>query len=482
MRYSMLVYIGKMSSTLLEAARYLRTAPADGMRAELLENGRRMLAQIREVLEQERSCLHSDTSLSRLAEMEPLWDACGEGLEERLEQFTRELPGQVPCQVRAVFFAELGEKWDAMASVYDYMRDDPRFDPVVVRTPVGRVVNRDGKREQEILYKDFLTPMGIPSLGYDEYDIDTDCPELAFISQPYESCTMQRFWPEEIAKHTRFVYLPYYVPDLVSPDTPQVLCELPVYRCAWKVCGFSERHYRYYSRHAANGGGNMITTGIPKLDPAFRLRDTAAEIPESWVMKVKGRTTFLWNTWYDYQHSSLPYFGKIAEWLHDHKECAVIWRPHPMTDTVTRLYYPAETYRILQENIAAAKTIPNMVYDEEASYSAAFCCSDAQISDYSSSMFQYLLLDKPVLWTLGPDDTFRRENPEFFIDWRWMEEARQAEDVLSFMERVRQGTDRKADIRKTVLARDLALADGRCGERCVEALWQAMHTEDFGDL
>ena len=111
-----------------------------------------------------------------------------------------------------------------------------------------------------------------------------------------------------------------------------------------------------------------------------------------------------------------------------------------MTDTVTRLYYPAETYRILQENIAAAKTIPNMVYDEEASYSAAFCCSDAQISDYSSLMFQYLLLDKPVLWTLGPDDTFRRENPEFFIDWRWMEEARQAEDVLSFMERVRQGT------------------------------------------
>ena len=51
MRYCMLVYISKMVSTLLEAARYLRTAPEDGMGMELLENGRRMLAQIREVLE-----------------------------------------------------------------------------------------------------------------------------------------------------------------------------------------------------------------------------------------------------------------------------------------------------------------------------------------------------------------------------------------------------------------------------------------------
>ena len=46
MRYCMLVYISKMVSTLLEAARYLRTAPVDGMGMELLENGRRMLAQI----------------------------------------------------------------------------------------------------------------------------------------------------------------------------------------------------------------------------------------------------------------------------------------------------------------------------------------------------------------------------------------------------------------------------------------------------
>ena len=208
MRYSMLVTITDMSRTLLEAAQYLASAPAEDMRAELLDNGRRMMGQIRDVLERHSGDLRTTLPLERLWKIGQLWGGGEHGaLEETLEEFIRKLPEEVSYQVRAVFFAELGEKWDAMESVYEYMRNDPRFDPVVVRTPVGRVVMRDGKKEQEIIYKDFLTPMGIPSLGYDQYSLEEDCPELAFISQPYESCTLREFWPETIAKVTRLVYL-----------------------------------------------------------------------------------------------------------------------------------------------------------------------------------------------------------------------------------------------------------------------------------
>ena len=155
MRYSMLAYITKMSQTLLEAAQYLCGAPEEGLREELLDNGRQMLAQIRAVLEQHRDDLRSEAPLDKLSEIEDSWQAQSDGLEAELEQFIRCLPNEITYQVRAVFFAELGEKWDAMQSAYEYMRDDPRFDPVVVRTPVGRVVNRNGKQKQEIIYRDF---------------------------------------------------------------------------------------------------------------------------------------------------------------------------------------------------------------------------------------------------------------------------------------------------------------------------------------
>ena len=482
MRYSVLVYITKMIQTLLEAAQYLHTEPEDGLRAELLGNGRQMLSQIREVLAGHGEYLRSNAPLERLAEIEPLWETGGEELEARLERFAQELPEQVSYQVRAVFFAELGEKWDAMESVYEYMRDDPRFDPVVVRTPVGRVVERDGKREQEIIYKDFLTPLGIPSLGYDQYDIEEDCPELAFISQPYESCTLEQFWPENIAKHTRLVYLPYFLPFLILEEHKQTLCQLPVYRYAWKVLGASDRHFRFYSRYASNNGGNMLVTGLPKLDPIVKLRDQKIIPPKSWLTVVKGRKVFLWNTWYDYQCSSLTYFEMVIKWFQSHEDCALIWRPHPMTDTVTKLYYPRETYAEFQRCIKMVKGLPNAVYDEEPSCNAAFSCSAAQVSDYSSLMGQYLPLDKPLLWVKNARHagTYDRSEGNYFIDPNWMEEATQADDILQFLERIRNGVDEKAAIRKKALQENIPLTDGHCGARVCGMLLSAMCNEDFG--
>ena len=130
--------------------------------------------------------------------------------------------------------------------------------------------------------------------------------------------------------------------------------------------------------------------------------------------------------------------------------------------------------------------MPNMVYDEQATYQLAFSCSDAMISDYSSLMFQYLLLDKPTLWmkhkgVAGPF-TGSMLDREYIIDWRWMEEAKDVAGVLTFLDNIRAGSDAKAEVRNTVLKRDLPLADGFCGERICHALWDAMHQADWKEL
>ena len=473
MRYSMLVYITKMGRTLLEAAQYLRGAPEEGLREELLDNGRQMLAQIRAVLEQHRDDLRSEAPLDKLSGIEDGWQDQSDSLESELKQFIQCLPNEIMYQVRAVFFAELGEKWDAMQSVYEYMRDDPRFDPVIVRTPVGRVVERNGKRKQEIIYKDFLRPMGVPSLGYDQYDIEEDCPELAFISQPYESCTLPQFWPENIAKHTRLVYLPYYLPDVPVAASVMSLAQLPVYRYAWKAVCATERQYRYYCRHAANQGTNALLTGIPKTDAFVRLTQEPAQLPEVW-RGLEGKTVFLWNSWYDIAVSSMRFFDELLSWFEEHKDFGLIWRPHPMTNTVTKLYHP-DRYAAYQKNLRRAEKAENIVIDRETSCNAAFSASDAMISDWSSLLPQYLLIDKPALWIDSHAFQFTGEQ---FIESRWMERGETIEDIFAFMERIRNGEDRNAELRSTIRQRDLRLADGHCGERVCGALWDAMRRED----
>jgi len=431
------------------------------------------LAQIQSALEGHRSDLRSQTLMEQLEDLKTLWENGGKALEERLEQFIQELPDQVNYQVRAVFFAELGEKWDAMESVYEYMRDDPRFDPVVVRTPVGRIAKRDGKREQEIIYKDFLTPMGISSLEYDQYDIEKDCPELAFISQPYESCTLEQFWPENIAKHTRLVYLPYYLPDLINDSNVLTLTQLPVYRFAWKVPCPTEKQRRFYCRYAVNRGANLVMTGIPKTDPYVALRTHPIPHPKGWEC-LEGKTVFLWNSWYDDRLSSLRFFSEILEWFSAHNDCALIWRPHPMTNTVTKLYYPGK-YSAYQKNLEKARNAKNVILDTETFSGAAISASHALISDYSSLLPQYLLVDKPALWV-------RNQNKYNFIDQfisnDWIEQTHTVEGIFDFMKRVCIGEDRNAPSRRKIRERDIPLADGHCGERLCNELWDSLLKEN----
>jgi len=469
----MLVYITKMSRTLLEAARYLCTAPEGNLRAELLDNGRQMLAQIQAALEEHRCDLHSQAPLEKLEMIKTLWDSGGEALEEQLEQFAQELPKEVSYQVRAVFFAELGEKWDSMESVYEYMRDDLRFDPVVVRTPVGRALKRNGKQEQEIVYKDFLTPMGIPALGYDQYDIEEDCPDLALISQPYETATLKQFWPENIAKHTRLVYVPYFLPSIVLDDYPDTLCQMPVYDKAWRVIGSNQKHYQYYCRHSHHSGANMIVTGVPKIDPIIKLREEGVPLPLEWEC-IQGRKTFLWNTWFNIGFSSLCFFDEIFAWFSSHLDCALIWRPHPMTETVAKLYTP-ELYASLQKYIQAVDAAPNMVIDREVSFRPSFFYSDAQFSDHSSMMHQYLLMDKPLLWFLNLSSSMTGEE---LIGCEWMERAERADGIIAFLERIRRGEDKNAHLRKETIEKDLPMADGCCGKRVCEKVWEDLHRED----
>ncbi len=477
MRYSLLVTLIRMSRTLLEAAAYLRAAPQDdALRAELAQNGRKMLAQMQEALAQHRADLLCETPLVRLAALKALWEQdapASEELERQLSQFADELPQQVRYSVRAVFFAELGEKWDAMQSVYEAMREDPRFDPIVVRTPVFRAVQQNGKQQQETIYRDFLTPMGIPALGFDAYSLAADCPELAFTSQPYEGCTLPQFWPENIAKHTRLVYLSYYLPDKIHHDTVQALAQLPVYRAAWKNVCSGKKHHAFYCRHAANGGANALVTGLPKTDPLVRLAETEQPLPAGWEA-LRGKTVFLWNSWYDLNVSSLRYFEALAEWFGAHPDCALLWRPHPMSDTVTKLYHPKQ-YPVYQNILRRAEAAENIVLDTQASCLAAFAASRALLSDYSSLLPQYLLLDKPALWIKGRGFRFTGEE---LIDSRWMEQAGSAEELFAFLERIRAGEDGSAALREAIRRRDLPLADGHCGERVRDAVWNALHEED----
>lgn len=478
MRFSRYVQLDQVCCTLMEAAEYVQGHDDSELCKELMENGVQMLNEFETFLLQHQSDWKNKKAKELLDQIVLAWNnPLPENILELLQELRQSLKEDIVIQIRAVFFAELGSKWDSMASVYSYMCKDPRFDPVVVLTPIFRAIKVDGETKSEIVYDDYLTPMGIPFYNYQDYSIEQDCPELAFTSQPYESVTLPEYWAQNIAKYTRLVYLPYFIPHMMYSDSRTTLCQMPIYSYAWRVAGSSEKFARYYEKYSLCRGSNLMVTGIPKMDYAVQLKEAPRAVPEAWRPKVEGRTVILWNTWFIWNASSLQILEQIVPWLTEHKEFALIWRPHPMSWSVLKLYAP-EHYKRFEMLLKAVSATENMIVDTEPEYAVAFSCSNAQISDFSSMMTQYLLLDKPLLWMNIPGKSLQVvESEDQMVSNRWMEQASNISDVLDFLGRIKNGEDRNRALRAEVCQEDLQMADGHAAQRICDTLWNDLVKE-----
>lgn len=486
MRFSRLVQMDEVCRTLMEAAAYIYANGDSELCQELVQSGTQMLGQIETILNQVKSDWKQTRPMDLLEQVRTQWQLpLPDDMEEQLQRLRSSLKEDISVQVRAVFFAELGGKWDSMDSVYQYMRNDPRFDPVVVLTPIYRAVQSDGETKTEIIYEDYLTQMGIPFLNYWEYAPEKDCPELAFTCQPYESVTTPEFWAQNISQYTRLVYLPYFIPHMMNFDSRTALCQMPIHTYAWRIAGSSERFAAYFAKYSQRHGENLMVTGIPKMDYAVNLKNHPCQIPQAWREKVDGRMVILWNTWFDPNLSSMDILEEMLPWFRDHQEYALIWRPHPMSKAVMKLYSPQQ-YLKLERMMKMVEAGSNTLLDTQAEYGPAFVCSHAQISDFSSMMTQYLLLDKPLLWMDVPGKSLPvKESEEQMISNRWMEKAESIEDVTAFLQRVKRGEDRNRDLRAEVRAQYIPLADGKAAERICRRLWEDLFQEcllmDEGD-
>lgn len=478
MRFSRLVQLDEVCRTLTEAAEYIHSSGNSELCQDLIQSGAQMFGQIETILRQAQPDWKNTTPMDLLEQVQTQWRLpLPDDVAERLEHLRRSMREDISVQIRAVFFAELGGKWDSMDSVYQTMRQDPRFDPVVVLTPIFRAREIDGETKAEIVYEDYLTGMGIPFQNYWEYNPEQDCPELAFTCQPYESVTTPEFWAENIVKYTRLVYLPYFIPHMMYSDSRAALCNMPIHAYAWRIAGSSQRFADYFARYSKRHGENLMVTGIPKMDYAVHLKQNPCGIPQAWQPKVEGRTVILWNTWFDGNASSLDLLDQMLPWFAAHQEYALIWRPHPMSEAVMKLHEP-EQYRKLERMMDTVRTGSNLVLDTEPEYGPSFVCSHGQVSDFSSMMIQYLLLDKPLLWVQIPGKTLAvKTSEEQMVSNHWMEQATDCEGIIAFLERVRRGEDPNRAIRAEVRAQYLPLADGNAAERICDHLWKALFSE-----
>lgn len=377
---------------------------------------------------------------------------------------------------KLLFVAELGGKWDSMSSVYyaAKKRDDCEVDIVV--EPIFRAVTLpDGSVRTNLVNESFLPELGIEPIPYNKYSIEVQAPDITFISQPYESVTVPAFWPENIAKHSKLVYLPYFTIHTINNKLSSLsFMNMPVQWHSWKIACQSEVMADYYRGMGTRKGENVVVTGLPKWDDPVNNADATYDFPEEWKKKLEGKKVFLWNTHFNINGVAelLQSRKKFLDFFKKRKDIALIWRPHPMTETIFKTYYP-DRYKDYLHLIHTVDNSDNMVMDRNSSYLPAFSASDAMITDYSSLIDAYLFEDKPLLMMV--EDSIEAGRKKWttidgLYDFSKIPFAATFDEQKEFINCVATGKNRYKENLEQLRKTYYVLADGKCGERLLNTV------------
>lgn len=388
--------------------------------------------------------------------------------KQRLEAVRKRLLKE-PARLEIAFFPYKQSMWDCMESIWRVADTDPMCDCYVIPIPYYDR-NPDGSFGT-FHYEGAQFPKDIPVVDYESYDVAVQRPDIVYIHNPYDEFNRvtsvdPHYYSHNLKKHTELlVYIPYYIAGSSTKlGTKTTLTMYSAYYQADYIIAQSEG-VKQGLIDLGIPEKRVLALGTPKLD--YVIHHQPEKCPPAWMEKLQGRIVFLVNS------SLTDLLGNSQEWLFsiqklligiaEHKECAVIWRPHPLTEATIKSMR-IEWLQFYQKMKSDLMQLDNFIYDQTSEYLPAFDVSHALISDYSSLFMMYGVTGKPVLLLTGSKS--ERETTDYlFIDYYDYYFVKDGFKVDSFIDMVKEGSDLKREKRMTSLAASLVNADGTAGEK-----------------
>lgn len=176
--------------------------------------------------------------------------------------------------------------------------------------------------------------------------------------------------------------------------------------------------------------------------------------------------TFLWlprwTTSTDNNEKSTFFENKdvLIKYFQSHPELSLIIRPHPLM-----FAHYIDTGVMNKAEVDAYKQLiidtPNITLDENPSYIGSFKKADCLIADYSSVVIEYFITGQPIIYLNGTKTIERSIADAFYV-------SETPDQTLSFVQKLADGIDEKADLREKALNRDAYRSDVHT--RVIEAL------------
>lgn len=188
----------------------------------------------------------------------------------------------------------------------------------------------------------------------------------------------------------------------------------------------------------------VLETGWPRQDWIFANLHTFDGEKEEYLKKYKKSKIVLYAPTFSPSLTSLPYMMDAFRTFAEKEDVVILFKFHPLT---AQKYIDA--YKQLAEDVE------NIVWIDDFNVTKYMLMSDVMISDTSSTIYEFLLLDKPVI-------TLRAVAKQKY--WRNMEQPEELStayhDILN--------DDRYTDLRRWVIDNYDPYLDGNVAKRMLE--------------
>lgn len=323
----------------------------------------------------------------------------------------------IPVKLNIAFMPYKVTMWDSLASIYEAAKKDPACVAKVIPIPYYQLT-----KERAIpTYEGKLFPQDVPVTSYQDYNLAKEEPDIIFIHNAYDQFNTitrvdERFFTSNLKRYTdMLVYVPYHITNFIRLNNNKQYIAYSISTMANidKIVLAGQ-----FVKDAAIKYGipeeKIIVAGSPKMDAVYQFAKRAKTIPEKWSDQLQNKFVFgLDINCMDLINNPFGEFALIEQVFDAARmlpNCAVIWRPHPLTRTAIVHYIPqmlTKYDRLVAEIKEHSVRYPNIVFDDGSEYLTFFNATDAFISNPGSLMTLYTITEKPMIMSTG---SFGNEN------------------------------------------------------------------------
>lgn len=345
-------------------------------------------------------------------------------VQDEIKTIETQLELDLSDKIEMVFLPYKASMWDSLESVWKAACESEDCEAYVVPIPYFDKT-KEGKFGQEH-YEIDQYPDDVPTINYEEYNMEERCPDIVFIHNPYDDYNRvttihPNYYVKELKQYVgKVVYIPYYVSnefnpsDLIVQRTKEPFIMTPGVIFSDYTIVQSENMKRLYinvlekkcpDSVAPNWEKRILGLGSPKVDRVLQTRRDDNRLPKEWKEKIYGlngkrkRVVFYNTSLADLLNcdNMLDKIEDTLQFFEKQEDVVLWWRPHPLYEETLESILPmlVERYHAI---IKKYKDNKIGIFDAGMDLDWAIAETDAYYGDGSSVSILFKYANKPVMY------------------------------------------------------------------------------------